>query len=101
MEALGGTLKYRGIIEVSSGNIWPIHTGTKPYSLFLMVDLHQDRRRQSGRAASAGPLFGPSMLSAVSLFSRFGSFYILSLILFNLPQFIDAIINKARCMCHQ
>ena len=30
------------------------------------------------------------------LFSRFGSFYILPLILFNLPQFIDAIINNAR-----
>ena len=28
----------------------------------------QGRRRRSGRAASAGPLFGPSMLSAVSFF---------------------------------
>ena len=28
----------------------------------------QGRRRRSGRTASAGPLFGPSMLSAVSLF---------------------------------
>ena len=35
----------------------------------------QGRRRRSGRAASAGPLFWPSRLSAVSLFSRSGSFY--------------------------
>ena len=35
------------------------------------------------------------------LFSRFGSFYILPLILFNLPQFIDAIINNARRTYHQ
>ena len=28
----------------------------------------QGRRRRSSRTASAGPLFGPSMLSAVSLF---------------------------------
>ena len=28
----------------------------------------QGRRRRSGRTASAGPLFGPSMLSAVSSF---------------------------------
>ena len=61
----------------------------------------QGRRRRSGRAASAGPLFGPSMLSAVSFFSRFGSFYILPLTLFNLPQFIDAIINNARRTYHQ
>ena len=61
----------------------------------------QGRRRRSGRAASAGPRFGPSMLSAVSPCSRFGLFYILPLILFNLPQFIDAIINNARCTCHQ
>ena len=31
----------------------------------------QGRRRRSGRAASAGPFFGPSMLSAVSFFSCF------------------------------
>ena len=37
-----------------------------------------------------------SMLSVVSLFSHFGSFYILPLILLNLPQFIDAIINNPR-----
>ena len=30
--------------------------------------LNQSRRRQSGRTASAGPLFWPSMLSPVSLF---------------------------------
>ena len=36
---------------------------------------------------SAGPLFWPSMLC-------------LPLILFNLPQFIDAIINNTHCVCH-
>ena len=65
------------------------------------ISICQGRRCRSGRAASAGPLFGMSMLSAVSLFSGFGSFYLLPLILFNLPQFIDAIINNARCTCHQ
>ena len=35
------------------------------------------------------------------LFSRFGSFYFFTLILFNLPKFIDAIINNTRCACHQ
>ena len=45
--------------------------------------------------ASTGPLFWQSMLSAVSLFSRFGSLY------FVLILFIDAIINKAHCACHQ
>ena len=65
------------------------------------ISICQGRRRRSGRAASAGPLFGPSMLSAVSLSSSFGLFYLLPLILFNLPQFVDAIINNARCPCHQ
>ena len=53
----------------------------------------QGRRRRSG-AASAGPLFGPSMLPAVSLFlvlAHFTSDFIQS----------DAIINNACCMCHQ
>ena len=27
-------------IEVSCGNIWAIHPGAKPYSLFLMVGLN-------------------------------------------------------------
>ena len=70
-------------------------------SLVQQLQLNQGRRGRSGMTASAGPLFGPSMLSAVSLFSRFGSFYILPLILFNLPRFIDAIINNAHCTCHK
>ena len=36
---------------------------------------NQGRRRRSGRTASAGPLFWTSMFSAVSLFSRSGSFF--------------------------
>ena len=58
---------------------------------------NQGRRRRSGRTASAGPLFWTSMLSAVSLFSRFGSFFF---VLTSDFQFIDAIINNARCACH-
>ena len=59
--------------------------------------LWQGRRRWSGRTASAGPLFWTSMLSAVSLFSCFGSFFF---VLTSDFQFIDAIINNARCACH-
>ena len=59
--------------------------------------LPQGRRRRSGRTASAAPLFWTSMLSAVSLFSRFGSFFF---VLTSDFQFIDAIINNARCACH-
>ena len=33
-----------------------------------VMGFDQGRRRRSGRTASAGPLFWPSMLSAVSLF---------------------------------
>ena len=64
-------------------------------------------------AVSAKPLFWPSMLSAVSffflffylfffmsIFSHFDSFYILPLVLLNLPQFIYASINNAHCACH-
>ena len=57
----------------------------------------QGRRRRSGRTASAGPLFWTSMLAAVSLFSRFGSIFFALTSDF---QFIDAIINNARCACH-
>ena len=57
----------------------------------------QGRRRRSGRTASAGPLFWTSMLSAVSLFSRFGSFFF---VLTSDFQSIDAIINNACCACH-
>ena len=60
-------------------------------------DATQGRRRRSGRTASAAPLFWTSMLSAVSLFSRFGSFFF---VLTSDFQFIDAIINNARCACH-
>ena len=35
----------------------------------------QGRRRRSSRMASAGPLFWTRMLSVVSLFPRFGSFF--------------------------
>ena len=66
----------------------PMNTTCAPLSIEL-----QGRRRRSGRTASAGPLFWTSMLSAVSLFSCFGSFF------FDF-HFIDAIINKARCACH-
>ena len=59
----------------------------------------QGRRGRSGKSGERRTTFWPSMLSAMSLFSRFGSFYILPLILFDLPQFIDAIINNARRMC--
>ena len=45
--------------------------------------------------ASVGSLLRPSMLSAVSLFSHFGSFYFVRIL------FIDAIINNALCACHQ
>ena len=58
----------------------------------------QGRRRRSGRTASAGPLFWTNMLSAMSLFCRFGSFFF---VLTSDFQFIDAIINSARCACHQ
>ena len=58
---------------------------------------NQGRSRRSGRMASAGPLFWTSMPSAVSLFSRFGSFFF---VLTSDFQFIDAIINDARCACH-
>ena len=44
----------------------------------------QGRRRRSGRTASAGPLFWTSMLSAVSLFSRFGAFSLCLPLIFNL-----------------
>ena len=54
---------------------------------------NQGRRRRSGRTASAGPLFWPSMLSAVSLFLVSAHFTFYS-DLFNLPKFIDAIINN-------
>ena len=48
---------------------------------------HQGRRRRSGRTASAGPLFWAGMLSAVSLFSRFGSFFfVLFVLLLNVPS---------------
>ena len=36
--------------------------------VFELIHLIQGRRRRSGRTASAGPLFRPSMLSTVSLF---------------------------------
>ena len=62
--------------------------------------ISQGRRRRSGRTASAGPLLWPSMLSAVSFFS-FRLTLLFTLILFNLPKFIDAIINNTRCACHQ
>ena len=58
---------------------------------------NQGRRRRSGMTASAGPLFWTSMLYAVSLFPRFGSFFF---VLTSDFQFIDAIINNARCACH-
>ena len=57
----------------------------------------QGRRRRSGRMVSAAPLLWTSMLSALSFFSRFGSFFF---VLTSDFQFIDAIINKARCACH-
>ena len=69
----------------------------------MQVSLYQTpqgRRRRSGRTASAGPLFWPSMLSAVSLFIVSAHFTFYS-DLFNLPKFIDAIINNTRCACHQ
>ena len=58
-----------------------------------------------GKAVVAGPagrrapdhFFWTSMLSAVSLFSRFCSFFF---VLTSDFQFIDAIINNARCACH-
>ena len=54
--------------------------GKYPFSLVFCVaifnasrvTLIQGRCRRSGRTASAGPFFWTSMLSAVSLFSRFG-----------------------------
>ena len=52
---------------------------------------YQSRRRRSGRTASAGPLFWTNLLSVVSLFSRFGSFFF---VLTSDFQFIDAIINN-------
>ena len=61
------------------------------------MSIFQGRRRRSCRTVSAGPLFWTSILSAVSLFSRFGSF---DFVLTSDFQFIDAIINDARCACH-
>ena len=59
--------------------------------------LLQGRRRRSGRTASAGPLFWTSMLFAVSLFSRFGSFFF---VLTSDFQFIEGIINNDRRAFH-
>ena len=50
--------------------------------------------RQDGERRTT---FWTIMLSAVSLFSRFGSFFF---VLTSDFQFIDAIINNARCACH-
>ena len=74
-----------------------------------MIESKKDGKRQEtiqssttpdpgyGRTASAGPLFWTSMLSAVSLFTHFGSFFF---VLTSDFQFIDAIINNACCACH-
>ena len=50
------------------------HPEESKLNLYRVEYLGQGRRRRSGRTASAGPLFWTSMLSAVSLFSHFGSF---------------------------
>ena len=105
-------LRYRGgtgtITQwIDNWNYWndightiPLHAGNRraPEKSLNSGDFFlQGRRRRSGRTASAGPLFWTIMLSAVSLFSRFGSFFF---VLTSDFQFIDAIINNARCACH-
>ena len=47
--------------RVSVLDILNLHMSSNSYK-------RQGRRRRSGRTASAGPLFWPTMLSAVSLF---------------------------------
>ena len=54
--------------------------------------LHQSRRRRSGRTASAGPLFWTNLLSVVSLFSRFGSFFFV--LTLDWPQSLMSIFSK-------
>ena len=77
--------------------IWDIVIPAIQASPLDGVRFYQGRRRRSGRTASAAPLFWTSVLSAVSLFSHFGSFFF---VLTSDFQFIDAIINNARCACH-
>ena len=59
----------------------PVLSGHSKIDKTKVLKTRQGRRRRSGRTASAGPLFWTSMISTVSLFSRFGSFFF---VIFNL-----------------
>ena len=66
---------------------------------FRKMFIVQGRRRRSGRTASAGPLFLDEYAFRRVPFFSFWLIFLCAYITSDF-QFIDAIINNARCACH-